>query len=88
MNPMVQTIINDAVELAKENATSIIKDLSIDDIRQLVEAELNTIIAPLQDEINTTSSLWVKIRNRMYITVLKNSTNTIISAVQKKIQSL
>lgn len=88
MNPIVKKIVNDAVELAKENATSIIKELSIDDIRQLVKAELNTIIAPLQDEINTTSSLWVKIRNRMYITVLKNSTNTIISAVQKKIQSL
>lgn len=88
MNPIVKNIVNDAVELTKENATSIIKDLSIDDIRQLVEAELNTIIAPLQDEINTTSSLWVKIRNRMYITVLKNSMNTIISAVQKKIQSL
>lgn len=88
MNPMVQTIINDAVELAKENAISILKNLNTEDIHKLVEAELNTIIAPLQDEINTTSSLWVKIRNRMYITVLKNSTNTIISAVQKKIQSL
>lgn len=88
MNPIVKNIVNDAVELAKENVAYALKDLSIEDVRQLVEAELNTIIAPLQDEINTTSSLWVKIRNRMYITVLKNSTNTIISAVQKKIQSL
>lgn len=88
MNPIVKNIVNDAVELAKENATSALKDLSMDEVRQLVEAELNTIIAPLQDEINSTSSFWVKIRNRMYISVLRNSTNTIINAVQKKIETL
>ena len=35
MNPMVQTIINDAVELAKENAISILKNLNAEDIHKL-----------------------------------------------------
>ncbi len=88
MNPMVQTIINDAVELAKENAISILKNLNTDDIHKLVEAEMASIINPLEDEIKTTSSYWVKIRNRMYVLLLKNSVNSIVKSVENKIRTL
>lgn len=88
MNPMVQTIINDAVELAKENAISILKNMNTDDIHKLVEAEMASIINPLEDEIKTTSSYWVKIRNRMYVLILKNSVNSIAKSVENKIRTL
>ena len=88
MNPMVQTIINDAVELAKENAISILKNLNNEDIHKLVEAEMVSVINPLEDEIKTTSSYWVKIRNRMYVLLLKNSVNSIVKSIENKIRTL
>ena len=88
MNPMVQTIINDAVELAKENAISILKNLNTEDIHKLVEAEMVSVMNPLEDEIKTTSSYWVKIRNRMYVLLLKNSVNSIVKSVENKIRTL
>ena len=88
MNPMVQTIINDAVELAKENAISVLKNLNTEDIHKLVEAERASIMNPLEDEIKTTSSYWVKIRNRMYVLLLKNSVNSIVKSVENKIRTL
>lgn len=88
MNDLSKKIVNDAVELAKENAVNVLKGLKFDDIQSLVEAEMASIIKPLEDEIKTTNSYWVKIRNRIYITVLNNSVNSIVNSIQKKIQEL
>lgn len=88
MNDLSKKIINDAVELAKVNAVNVLKGLKFDDIQSLVEAEMASIIKPLEDEIKTTSSYWVKIRNRIYITVLNNSINSIVNSIQKKIREL
>ena len=88
MNDLSKKIINDAVELAKENALNTLKGLKFDDIQSLVEAEMASVIKPLEDEIKTTTSYWVKIRNRIYITVLNNSINSIVNSIQKKIREL
>lgn len=88
MNTLTKNIINDAIELAKENAVSVLKGLKFDDIKALVEAEMTRVIKPLEDEINSTNSYWVKIRNRVYISVLRNSVNSIVASIQKKIQEL
>ena len=88
MNDLSKKIVNDAVELAKANAVNVLKGLKFDDIKSLVEAEMTRIINPLEDEIKTTSSYWVKIRNRIYITVLNNSINSIVNSIQKKIREL
>lgn len=88
MNDLSKKIVNDAVELAKENALNVLKGLKFDDIQSLVEAEMASIIKPLEDEIKTTSSYWVKIRNRIYITVLNNSINSVVNSIQKKIREL
>ena len=88
MNTLTKNIINDAIELAKENAVNVLKGLKFDDIKALVEAEMTRVITPLEDEINSTNSYWVKIRNRVYISVLKNSVNSIVASIQKKIQEL
>jgi hypothetical protein len=88
MNTLTKNIINDAIELAKENAVNVLKGLKFDDIKALVEAEMTRVITPLEDEINSTNSYWVKIRNRVYISVLRNSVNSIVASIQKKIQEL
>jgi hypothetical protein len=88
MNDLSKKIVNDAVELAKENAVNVLKGLKFDDIQSLVEAEMASVIKPLEDEIKTTNSYWVKIRNRIYITVLNNSINSIVNSIQKKIREL
>ena len=85
---MTKTASNDAIELAKENAVSVLKGLKFDDIKALVEAEMTRVITPLEDEINSTNSYWVKIRNRVYISVLRNSVNSIVASIQNKIQEL
>ncbi len=88
MNDLSKKIVNDAVELAKENALNTLKGLKFDDIQSLVEAEMASVIKPLEDEIKTSNSYWVKIRNRIYITVLNNSINSIVNSIQKKIREL
>lgn len=88
MNDLSKKIVNDAVELAKVNALNTLKGLKFDDIQSLVEAEMASVIKPLEDEIKTTTSYWVKIRNRIYITVLNNSINSIVNSIQKKIREL
>lgn len=88
MNDLSKKIVNDAVELAKENAVNVLKGLKFDDIQSLVEAEMASVIKPLEDEIKTSNSYWVKIRNRIYITVLNNSINSIVNSIQKKIREL
>ena len=88
MNDLSKKIVNDAVELAKVNALNVLKGLKFDDIKSLVEAEMASVIKPLEDEIKTTSSYWVKIRNRIYISILNNSINSIVNSIQKKIQEL
>ena len=57
-------------------------------IKALVEAEMTSIINPLEDEIKTTTSYWVKIRNRLYISILNNSINSIVNSIQKKIREM
>ncbi len=88
MNDLSKKIVNDAVELAKVNAVNVLKGLKFDDIQSLVEAEMASIIKPLEDEIKTTSSYWVKIRNRIYISILNNSINSIVNSIQKKINEM
>nr|DAK32858.1 MAG TPA: hypothetical protein [Caudoviricetes sp.] len=88
MNDLSKKIVNDAVELAKVNALNVLKGLKFDDIQSLVEAEMASVIKPLEDEIKTTTSYWVKIRNRIYVTVLNNSVNSIVNSIQKKIREL
>jgi hypothetical protein len=56
MNDLSKKIVNDAVELAKVNPVNVLKGLKLDDIQSLVEAEMTSVIKPLEDEIKTTSS--------------------------------
>lgn len=46
-------------------AEATIKSIDLDDVHKLVEAQMKNLTDPLETEIQTTTSWWVKIRNRL-----------------------
>ena len=57
------------VSFARSEAEAAIKSIDLDDVQKLVEAQMKNLTDPLEAEIQTTTSWWVKIRNRLYITL-------------------
>lgn len=73
------------VSFAKEETEAVIKAIDLDDVQQLVEAQMKNLTDPLESEIQTTTSWWVKIRNRLYITMMQRAVKTIVADVKQKI---
>lgn len=73
------------VSFAKEETEAVIKAIDLDDVQQLVEAQMKNLTDPLEFEIQTTTSWWVKICNRLYITMMQRAVKTIIADVKQKI---
>ena len=78
----------EAAQAAKDQATATLAALSADDLRPLVAEQLKTITAPLQAEIETTQSVWVKIRNRIYLRVINSAIDNIIQTIQDGLTEL
>lgn len=78
----------EAAQAAKDQATATFALLSADDLRPLVAEQLKTITAPLQMEIETTQSVWVKIRNRIYLRVINSALDNIIQTIQDGLTEL
>lgn len=78
----------EAAQAAKDQATATFASLSADDLRPLVAEQLKTITAPLQMEIETTQSVWVKIRNRIYLRVINSALDNIIQTIQDGLTEL
>ena len=53
--------------------------------QKLVEAQMKNLTDPLEAEIQTTTSWWVKIRNRLYITLLQQAVKAIVADAKQKI---
>lgn len=87
-NQIIKEVVNQATKEAKGMAIDILKTQDKGALTNLVEAELAKVIIPLEDEIKTTKSWWVKVRNRMYITVLRTSTGNIVKSIEKKLTML
>lgn len=73
------------VSFAKEEAEAAIKAIDLDDLQQLVEAQMKNLTDPLETEIQTTTSWWVKIRNRLYIVLLQQAIKAIVADIKQKI---
>lgn len=73
------------VSFAKSEAEAAIKAIDLDDVQSLVEAQMKNLTDPLEAEIQTTTSWWVKIRNRLYITLMQQAVDKIVEDVKKKI---
>ena len=77
--------VDTVVTLAKEEAGAVLKLLNTDEVKELLKAQMDTITDPLEQEIKNTDSLWVKVRNRLYIIVINKAVDDIVEGVKKKI---
>ena len=82
---MKKAAVDTVVAIAKEEAGTVLKLLNTDEVKELLKAQMDIVIAPLEQEIKTTDSLWVKVRNRLYIIVLNKAVDDIVEGVKKKI---
>lgn len=85
---ILNILVKEAAQAAKDQATATLAALSADDLRPLVAEQLKTITAPLQAEIETTQSVWVKIRNRIYLRVINSAIDNIIQTIQDGLTEL
>ena len=70
---------------AKGEVDDAIKAIDLDDVQKLVEAQMKNLTDPLEAEIQTTTSWWVKIRNRLYIVLLQQAVKAIVADIKQKI---
>lgn len=80
-----KAVVETVVSFAKEEAEAAIKAIDLDDLQQLVEAQMKNLTDPLETEIQTTTSWWVKIRNRLYIALLQQAVKAIVADIKQKI---
>ena len=73
------------VGFASSEAEAAIKSIDLDDVQKMVEAQIKNLTDPLEAEIQTTTSWWVKIRSRLYITLMQQSVKAIVADVKQKI---
>lgn len=85
---ILNILAKEAAQAVKDQATATLAALSADDLRPLVAEQLKTITAPLQAEIETTQSVWVKIRNRIYLRVINSAIDNIIQTIQDGLTEL
>ena len=57
---MKKAAVDTVVTIAKEEAGAVLKLLNTDEVKELLKAQMDIVIAPLEQEIKTTDSLWVK----------------------------
>ena len=73
------------VSFAREEAEAAIKAIDLDNVQKLVEAQMKNLTDPLEAEIQTTTSWWVKIRNRLYLVLLQQAVKAIVADIKQKI---
>lgn len=74
------------VSFAKSEAEAALKFIDLDDVQKLVEVQMKNLTDPLEAEIQTTTSWWVKIRNRLYITLMQQAVKAIVTDVKQKME--
>ena len=80
-----KAVADDVVGFARSEAEEAIKSIDLDDVQKLVGAQMKNLTDPLEAEIQTTTSWWFKIRNRLYITLMQQAVKAIVADVKQKI---
>ena len=80
-----QAVADTVGSFAKSEVEAAIKSIDLDDVQVLVEAQMKNLTDPLEVEIQTTTSWWVKIRNRLYIALMQQAVKAIVADVKQKI---
>lgn len=81
-----QAVADTVVDFARSEAEAAIKSIDLDDIQKLVEAQMKNLTDPLEAEIQTTTSWWVKIRNKLYITLMEQAVKIIVADIKQEIK--
>lgn len=81
-----KAVADTVVSFAKSEAEAAIKSIDLDDVQALVEAQMKNLTDPLEAEIQTTTSWWVKIRNRLYVTLMRQAVKNIVEDEKKKVE--
>nr|DAP86502.1 MAG TPA: hypothetical protein [Caudoviricetes sp.] len=81
-----QAVADTVVDFARSEAEATIKSIDLDDIQKLVEAQMKNLTDPLEAEIQTTTSWWVKIRNKLYITLMEQAVKIIVADIKQEIK--
>lgn len=81
-----QAVADTVVDFARSEAEAAIKSIDLDDIQKLVEAQMKNRTDPLEAEIQTTTSWWVKIRNKLYITLMEQAVKIIVADIKQEIK--
>lgn len=74
-------ISTEIVSTAKDLAKSALGDITADDLKKVVLSQLAVIIDPLQQEADSTTSPWVKIRNKLEIFIINKAVDDAINAI-------
>ena len=76
------------VDIARKEAEAVLKLIDTDEVRSFIQERMKTVTEPLEQEIESTASWWVKVRNRMYILVLEKAVDSIVADVKNKIAAV
>lgn len=85
---VLSTLVTEVTTLAKNQVASLLAGLSVEEMTPLEQAQIKTITDPLEVEISTTSSVWVKIRNLLYVTAINNAVTSIVASIQSRLTEL
>lgn len=85
---LIQAVTEEAADFAKKQALAMLAEINTTELETLVQAQIKSLIEPLQEEIDSTESLWVKIRNRLYIVALNGAVSVIVKNIQDGITGL
>lgn len=81
-----KAVADTVVGFARSEAEAAIKSIDLDDVQKLVEAQMKNLTDPLEAEIQTTTSWWVKIRNKLYITLMEQAVKIIVADIKQEIK--
>ena len=87
-NKILKDIVTGLADEVKNEAVKAVKEFDDTKLRLMVSSEIDLLVKPLNDEIKTTSSLWVKISNRIYIAALNHSVDLVLNKLKQSILKL
>lgn len=79
---ILSIIAKQATDLILQAVKEKLLEPNIDEIKDAISKQLDTVLQPLLDEANTTGSYWVKFRNKFYVTTAKQLLGVLTAAIE------
>jgi len=84
-NDILKVIGDEFENVAKDEMKKALKAIDLRDLRPIIQEHVDTLTKPLDDEADKTDSLWVKIRNRVYVRLINAMVDTITNAAKAEL---